>query len=149
MRKLIAIVLCTLLVPGLFAQSQTPAAGSAVKNSFQEAASHLDLGGNLYLYVSTEEFLTGLSRQISQFGGFFKAVPGMNPRDQQSLTQVVDVVTRLVKNSGVEQVSGFGMSSVAREKGLYRSKAILHHYKGNDSGYLWSVFGKNPHSLAI
>ncbi|MBI2150513.1 MAG: hypothetical protein HYU27_07900 [Acidobacteria bacterium] len=73
----------------------------------------------------------------------------MNPRDQQGLTQVVDVVTRLVKNSGVEQVSGFGMISVAREKGLYRGKAILHHYKGNDSGYLWSVFGKNPHSLAI
>lgn len=145
MRKLIAVMLCTLLAPGLFAQAQAPA--SAVKNSFQDVASHLDSGGNLYLYVSTEEFLTGLSQQISQFGDFFKAIPGMNPRDQQSLTQVVDVVTRLVKNSGVEQVSGFGMSSVAHEKGLYRSRAILHHYKGNDSGYLWSVFGKSPHAL--
>jgi len=51
MRQLIAIVLCVLLPSAVLTQTQT----SAVKNSFQEATSHLDSGGNLYLYLSTEE----------------------------------------------------------------------------------------------
>jgi len=40
------------------------------------------------------------------------------------------------------------MSSIAVEKGLYRSKWMLHHNRGNESGFLWSAFGKQPHALA-
>lgn len=143
MRQLIAIVLCILLPSAVFTQTQT----SAVKNSFQEVTSHLDPGGNLYLYLSTEEWLSGLSDQIAQFRNILNAIPATSAADKQNPTLVFSLIANLVKQSGIEEISGFGMSSVAVEKGLYHSKAILHHYRGNNTGYLWSVFGRQPHTL--
>ena len=57
------------------------------------------------------------------------------------------MVTSLIQKSGVEDVSGVGMSSIEREKGLYHSKFILHHYPGKGTGFLWTMFGKTPHTL--
>jgi hypothetical protein len=42
-------------------QPVKPVEVSAVKNSFQDVTSQLDAGGNLYGYLSTEQWLTGLS----------------------------------------------------------------------------------------
>ncbi len=143
MRPLIAIVLCVLLPSSVFTQTQT----SAVKNSFQEVTSHLDPGGNLYLYLSTEEWLNGLSSQIAQIRDILNAVPDTSAADKQNASLTIGLVSNLVKQSGIEEISGFGMSSLAVEKGLYHSKAMLHHYRGNNTGYLWSMFGKQPHAL--
>jgi hypothetical protein len=120
---------------------------SAVKNSFQEVTSQLDAGGNLYLYLSTEQWLTGLSSKISSWREFVNSIPGMKSDDQQNIMRVFDVVTSLVKHSGVEEISGVGLSSIEREKDFYHTKGLLHHYKGQGSGYLWSMFGKTAHPL--
>ena len=120
---------------------------SAEKNSFKEVTAHLDPGGNFYLYLSTEQWLTGLSDKISDWRGIAAEIPGMNPDDQKKVGQVFDVVTSLVKHSGVEEVSGLGVSSIEREKGLYRTVSILHHYPDKNTGYLWSLMGKQAHSL--
>jgi len=154
-RKFIAIALSILLGEPVFTQAQNAGTaagqsrpnGSAVKNSFQEVTSHLDPGGNLYLYLSTEEWVTGLSSQISQFRDLVNSVPGTSTDDKQNSARLFDLFTRLIKQSGIEQISGFGMSSIALEKGLYRSRWMLHHNRGNDSGYLWSALGKQPHAL--
>src|SRR5262245_5601620 len=154
-RKVVAIVLCMLLAAPVFPQAQNAGAatgqsrpiGSAVKNTFQEVTSHLDPGGNLYVYLSTEEWVNGLSSQISQFREFVNAVPGTSGDDKQNAARLFDLLARLVKQSGIEQISGFGMSSIAVEKGFYRSRWMLHHNKGNDSGFLWSAFGRQPHTL--
>jgi len=154
-RKFIAIALSILLGAPVFTEAQNAGIaagqsrpnGSAVKNSFQEVTSHLDPGGNLYLYLSTEEWVTGLSNQISQFRDLVNSVPGTSTDDKQNAARLFDLLTRLVKQSGIEQISGFGMSSIALEKGLYRSRWMLHHNRGNDSGYLWSAFGRQPHAL--
>ena len=53
----------------------------------------------------------------------------------------------LVKDSGVEHISGVGASSIAREPGFYYSKLIVHHYEGQADGAMWSAFGKEPHPL--
>lgn len=120
---------------------------AAVKNSFQEVTSQLDPGGSLFVYVGTEQWLQDLSGQIDQFRNIVSSIPDTSADDKRNVTRVFDVLTSLVKNSGVEQVSGVGLSSIATEKDFYRTKFLLHHYKGNDSGYLWSLFGKTPHSL--
>ena len=39
------------------------------------------------------------------------------------------------------------MSSVEIEKGMFRNKALLHHYPGKDTGFLWQLAGKEPHPL--
>ena len=119
----------------------------AVKNSFQQVTSQLDAGGNLYAYLSTEQWLSGLSDKISGWRETVKAIPGVKTEDQQNIMRVFDVVTSLVKNSGVEEISGVGMSTIERETNSYHTKILLHHYKGQGSGYLWSMFGKAPHAL--
>jgi len=138
LRHLIAVVLCVVLATSTFAQSQT---------GFQAVTSHLDPGGDLFLYVSTEQWLKGLSVQMNQWRDFFTAVPGQNNVDQENMTRFFDFLTRLLKNSGIEEVRGFGMSSIARGQGLYGSTAMLYHGRGNASGYLWSLFGKTPHTM--
>src|SRR5262245_58649590 len=123
MRKFIAIALCILLSSPALTQAQTAGGTTsplrqspAVKNSFQEVTSYLDPGGNMYIYLSTEEWLNGLSTQISQLRGIMDAIPGTSSSDKQSAARFFDLLTNLVKHSGVEEISGFGMSSIALEK---------------------------------
>ena len=56
-------------------------------------------------------------------------------------------MTNLLQASGIEDVSGFGMSAIARETNFYHSKVLLHHYPGKGSGFLWNMFGQKPHAL--
>ncbi len=141
MYKPCSALLCVLLASEVFAQSRPPAS----PNSFQAVTSHLDPGGDLFLYVNPEDWLKGLSSQINQWRNLATAAPNSNPTDRLNVARFFDAVTSVVKNSGIEDVGGFGMSSIAREKGLYRSTYLLYHARGKDSGYMWSVFGKKPH----
>jgi general secretion pathway protein G len=125
----------------------TPAAVSATKTSFAQVTSQLDPGGSLYLYLSTEQFLSGLSGKTAAWRGALALIPDLKDEDRQNLDKAFDLVTNLIQKSGIEQVSGFGMSSIARETNLYHTKAILHHYAGQGSGLLWNMFGQKPHAL--
>jgi hypothetical protein len=133
-----------MLASELFAQSRVPVTSP---NSFQAVTSHLDPGGDLYLYLNPEDWLKGLSGQINQWRNIANAVPNSSPADRLKVARSFDVLTSIVKHSGIEDVGGFGMSSIAREKGLYRNTYMLYHAKGKDSGFMWSVFGKKPHPL--
>ena len=123
------------------------AEASAEKNSFKEVTSKLDAGGNLYFYLSTEEWLDGLSDKMAGWREFPKSIPGISDDDQKNIAKGFDVGTSLIKNSGIEDISGVGISSLALDKGFYRTKFVLHHYKGKDSGYLWKLMGTSPHPL--
>lgn len=128
------------------AEFQSSSTKSAEPNSFNEVAAHLDAGGNLYLYLSTEEWLNGLSDKISKWRGLFESAP-MNSDEHEDVMRAFDLVTRVVRDSGVEDISGFGLSSIAVEKGFYRIRAVLHHYQGKGSGFVWSIFGNSSHAL--
>ena len=125
----------------------TPTTPSAEKTSFQEVTSQLDAGGDLYLYLGTEQLLTGVSGNIARWRQVFTSMPEVDAKQREQFGRVFDVVTNLVKDSGIEEVSGFGMSSIATGKGFYRTKALVHHYPNHDSGLLWKVFGQQPHAL--
>jgi hypothetical protein len=117
---------------------------SAEKNSFAEVTSHLDPGGSFYLYLSTEQWMSGLSGKVSNWKEIISAIPEANRADAD---RAFGIVTRLIKDSGIEDVSGVGMSSIAREPDFYRTRAILHHYQGQGKGFLWNMTGRKPHSL--
>ena len=144
MRTVCRALLCMMLASEVFAQSRPPVTSP---NSFQAVTSHLDPGGDVYLYLNPEDWLKGLSTQINQWRNLANAVPNSSPADRLKVVRSFDVLTNVVKNSGIEDIGGFGMSSIAREKGLYRNTYMLYHAKGRDSGYMWSVFGKKPHPL--
>jgi len=120
---------------------------SAEKTSFAQVTSQLDPGGSLYLYLSTEQCLAGLSGKASALRGLLGAIPDMKAEDRDNLNKAFDIVTNLIQKSGTEDVSGFGMSAIARETNFYHTKAFLHHYPGKGSGFLWNMFGQKPHAL--
>jgi competence protein ComGC len=119
---------------------------SAEKNSFQEVTAHLDPGGSLYLYLGTEQWMAKLSQTVSDLRHLAFAIPDLG-NDRDAVNKGFDIAARLIKNSGLENVSGLGASSIAREPGFYHSKVLLHHYPGQASGYIWSVFGQKAHPL--
>lgn len=120
---------------------------SAEKTSFNEVTSQLDPGGNFYLYLGTAQWLDNLSGKIGAWRQTFLEMPNLKPEDAANVGKAFDIVTGLIKDSGIEDVSGVGMSSVEIEKGVFRNKAVLHHYPGKGTGFLWQLAGGGPHPL--
>jgi hypothetical protein len=120
---------------------------SAETTSFKEVTSKLDTGGNFYLYLSTEQWLKNLSTQVDKWHELAGAIPAVGDRDRQALDNLFNIGSRLVKDSGLENISGIGMSSIAREPGLYYNKMVVHHYAGQGNGFIWTMFGNQPHEL--
>jgi hypothetical protein len=119
---------------------------SAEKNSFDEVTAKLDKGGNLYLYLSTEQVLTELPAKLSAISNVISSVPGLGDQSQVT-SKIFNFADSWIKESGIEQISGVGMSSIARESNFYYSKLIIHHYPGQDAGVIWSLLGKKAHPL--
>ncbi len=119
---------------------------SAETTSFKEVTSQLDAGGNLYLYLGTEQWLKNLSTNVDKWHELAASLPNLQDK-RQDIDNVFNIGNRLIKDSGLENISGVGMSSIAREPGFYRNKIIVHHYPGQGDGFLWTIFGKQPHDL--
>ncbi len=120
---------------------------SAEKNSFKEVTAKLDKGGNFYLYLSTEQVLGKLSQAITTYSNVFTQLPTVPEMGRERIARIFEVINNVIKDSGIEQISGLGISSIAREKGLYYNKFILHHYAGQADGVIWTAFGKAAHPL--
>jgi len=135
----------------------TPAAASlaatpppfegARKTSFQEVASQLDPGGSLYLYLATDQWLAGLSKKVSDLRGFVIGIARPSQQERQEINRAFDLVGSLIQKSGIEDVTGVGLSAAPVAPGLYRNKLVAHHDSGAGQGFLWSIFGKAPHPL--
>ena len=128
---------------------QTPEIVSAEKTSFDEVTAKLNKGGNLFVYLSTEQTMRGLSNRISALSNIASAWPGIPSDGREKLDRVLEALDDFAVNSGIDQISGIGMSSIAREPGFYYGKMVIHHYEGQNSGIIWSLFGNAPHPLDL
>ncbi len=119
---------------------------SAEPTSFDETTARLDRGGAFYMYLSLAQWLDGLSGQLDKLR---TSIPtdGMSASDRKQMDQMFNLGTTLIKNSGIEQITGVGASSLAVESGVYRNTFFVHHYKGKESGMLNTLFGTAPHAL--
>ena len=115
---------------------------SAEKTSFDEVTSKLNQGGNLYVYLSTEQVLSGLSGKLDSVSNFVLSLPAATAKPEV-VNKAFAFAQAWVKDSGLEQVSGFGMSSIAREPGFYYSKMVVHHYPGQNDGLIWRTLEPN------
>jgi len=128
-----------------------PSAEAAAKfvsvrtNSFNEVTSQLDPGGNFYLYLSTAQWLKGLSGSVSRLQSSVDALPQFKAEERANVAKAFDLVTRLIQDSGIEEATGIGISSIETEPGFYRNKFLLHHYPGQGEGFFWSLMGGKPH----
>ena len=143
---------CGKSTPGAPSGASTPAGAgtspvSAERTSFTEVTAQLDPGGNFYLYLSTAQWLETLSTKVDSWRGTVAAFPGLTPENTDNVNKGFDLVNHLIKDSGIEDVTGVGMSSVEIEKGLFRNKMLIHHYAGKGDGFLWKMYGQKPHPL--
>jgi len=135
--------------PGAPSSAAQPSAqASAVPTSFDEVTAQLDHGGSLYFYLSTQQLLAGLSEQLASFESLVLAADSnQTPEQQAQAKKGFDFLVDLLKNGGIEQMSGMGASSIAIEPDVYRNKLFFHHPRGQGNGFLWSIFGKTAHPL--
>ena len=128
------------------AQSQ-PQNPAIEKTSFTEVTRQLDPGGDFYLYLGTAQWLAHLSTNLDGLRTTFTAMPDAKSNDVENIDHAFDVVTHIVKDSGIEDLTGLGVSSIQIEPGLYRTKVLLHHYPGQGNGFMWKLCGGQPHPL--
>lgn len=127
-------------------RAQAPAAKVAEVTSFEDVTARLDRGGSVYLYLSTAQWLEGLAQTVAGFREVADASVA-SPGERQEMGRWFDLGIDVIKKSGVEQISGFGMSSIAVEPGLYRNITFLHHSRGKAAGLLHDLAGVAPHAL--
>ena len=142
----IGTVLLVTLISTVITPAQTPAPTIA-KTSYAEVTSQLDPGGNFYLYLGTAQWLDHLSTKLEGWRSLALSLPDLKGEDKINLERGFDLTKQIILDSGVEEVTGLGLSSVEIEPGLYRNKALLHHYPGHDQGFLWKLGGQKPHPL--
>jgi hypothetical protein len=117
------------------------------KTSFQEVTSQLDPGGSLYLYLATDQWLKGLSKKVSDLRGVLTSIARPAGQEAAQIERAFDLASSLIQRCGIEDITGVGLSAAPVAPGLYRNKMIVHHATGAGQGFLWSLFGKAPHSL--
>src|SRR4051812_18242739 len=59
-------------------------AASAEPNSFKEVTAQLDPGGNFYLYLSTEQWVNGLSQKVAGWANLVNEIPDMKAQDREN-----------------------------------------------------------------
>ena len=145
----VALAAGALLCRARGADATLPGGAPAIaeKTSFEEVTRHLDPGGSIYVYLATEQWLKGLSGKVAEWHKAVRSLPGLSPEDQANIDHGFALAVRLVRNSGLESVSGVGLSGIAVGEGFYRTRSILHRYPGGAGGYLWSLAGSAPHAL--
>ena len=126
---------------------------AAVKSSFEAVAARLDPNGHLYAYLSTEQALARLGEGLEGLITLAKTgtEAGSSLMDNPFVAPIVEGVLGVVepafRKSGVGEISGVGMSNLALEEDLWRSKMFVHHQPGKGSGLIWDMFGEQPHTL--
>ncbi len=120
---------------------------SAERTSFAEVTAQLDPGGNFYAYLGTAQWLEHLSTKVEAWRTTASGFPDATPDIATNINKAFDIVNHLIKDSGVEDITGLGLSSIEIEKGTFRNKMLLHHYAGTGTGFLWKLGGKEPHAL--
>jgi hypothetical protein len=130
------------------ANAAAPASKPATPNSFDDVTAQLDAGGDLYLYLSTAQWLGKISNGIDTLHDAMlsgSATGSVQDRDQAE--KGFALAKDVIQKSGIEEITGVGASSFNFAPGLYRNKFFAHHSADQGSGLIWSLYGKAPGPL--
>ncbi|MCX6564963.1 MAG: type II secretion system protein GspG [Candidatus Aminicenantes bacterium] len=118
-----------LLGPARFPNKMKP----AEPTSFNAVTAKLDAGGDLYAYFDTARFIRSVEELIANFA---KAAP-FKADDKEAA--VASFVIRLLGKSGLNEISGVGLSNVAVASGLQRTRMVVHHDPDKNTGLIWQL----------
>ena len=130
---------------------QAPAKPSAIvsaeKTSFNEVAARLDAGGSLYGYLGTAQWLEGLSAKVDGAQRSLLQSGLVPPGDRPQVETAFKAFSGALSRSGLEGITGVGVSGIALEPGFYQTKIFVHRAAGAEDGYLWSLTGGKARPL--
>ncbi|MDP6795602.1 MAG: hypothetical protein QGG00_09450, partial [Verrucomicrobiota bacterium] len=140
--------------PGIQAADNTPKGPpAAVKTSFEAVAAKLDPNGHLYAYLSTEQALSKLNETLDDLVNMARDGAGAGLMDNPFIAPIVEGVLGVIepafRQSGISEINGLGMSNLAIEENLWRSKMFMHHLPDNGTGLIWNVFGEELHTMDV
>lgn len=119
----------------------------ARQTSFAAVTAQLDPGGSVYGYLATDQWLAGLRTNVANLREFVTGWPELSENDRANVTRVFDSLDEVFLKTGLEDLTGVGVSGVPVSAELHRTKAIFHHEAGKGDALLWNVFGKQAHKL--
>ena len=119
----------------------------ARRTSFKEVTSQLDPGGSVFVYLATDQWLAGLSTNVARLRDVIQNLPNVPRPSQEQLNLVFKLLIDAIPRTGIEGVSGLGVSGVQITQELHRSKLVVHHNAGQGQGLLWNLFGGQAHRL--
>ena len=111
---------------------------SATPNDFATVASRLDAGGDLFLYWNAQQAVSavngGLKRARSSFSETLSS-----RRDREEMNMFFNTVEGVVKTTGLSEIKGVGVSSLAVEEDLFRNRVYLLRDREAEPGVLWQI----------
>lgn len=120
----------------------------ARKTTFAEVTSQLDPGGSVYGYHATDQWMDGLTGKITDLRDLVLELPDVQGEQKENVGKVFGVVADVIAASGIEELTGVGVSGIQITPELHRTKIYFHHRPGKGKGFGWNLFGANPHALS-
>lgn len=120
---------------------------SKERNSFRPVTDRLNKGGDIYVYFSAEEVMDNVEDRIEGLKELVLENDSMDESEQDEVQAGFDMVSRLIANSGLTEISGLGISTIKLPNHINHSRMILHHYPGDDTGLIWNLVEDKHHTF--
>ena len=128
-------------------QTPGPKIVSAEPTSFDAITKHLDAGGGLYFYLSTDTLLKEASEKLPEIVPTLINMGKMDAATKARVEAGWKSLAQFIAKSGLNEISGFGASSIALEPGYYQNKWMIHHYAAQSNGLFWKLHGSTPNAV--
>jgi len=140
--------------PGAQAADDTlKGAPAAVKTSFEAVAAKLDPNGHLYAYLSTDQALSKANETLGSLVNMAREGGETGLMDNPFIAPIVEGVLGVIepafRQSGITEINGLGISSLAIEEDLWRNKMFMHHLPNSGTGLIWNAFGEELHTMDV
>ena len=124
------------------------------KTNFEAVTAKLDRNGHLLAYFNTAKTMKQLDQMMDSLIEIANSSDSANPlANNPFLGPMVSGITEAIKpayeESGIGQIGGVGMSSLAVKKDQWRQKTFIYREPEKSNGLIWEMFGSEPHSLEI
>jgi len=146
---IIPLFTCFLSLKIISVNSAEPA-----KTNFEAVTAKLDRNGHLLAYFNTAKTMKQLDQMMDSLIEIANSSDSANPlANNPFLGPMVSGITEAIKpayeESGIGQIGGVGMSSLAVKKDQWRQKTFIYREPEKSNGLIWEMFGNEPHSLEI
>ena len=121
-----------------------PVPPAGVNPTFASVTGKLDAGGNLFLYLSTQQVHDTLNSLLDEADKMVAGVPGEGPGQPFSFKAIKGIY----QETGLSGIDAIGASTKDLGGDVKRNVAVIHRNPAAGNGLLWQALGAQPHELA-